>query len=415
MSKIEKILEASKRVLNDVALSNGAIVAANTDHKYYPRTAKDYRYVWPRDAAYVCVAFDYLHNANKRETEHEKISPNPSLLKRAINGIQERYFDWLTERPEDFKKEGLLFQHYSTNGRKQGEQFQPDQMGTTLWAIWHHFQVSCRNPAINRPSCKKCQSIICGTMPSRRNADDCAEWARKDAYAYEALIRRLADGICSQWKGAYFFKNTSDLWEEGKRRTSTKIENNFTYTLAACASGLEKALLMLPGNENWGKAAGEMRRKIDEAYCKEDKYFYRCHGKIDDKNIDASLLGLVWPFGIIPLNDIRIKNTVKKIEEKVVVNGGVRRFEMDYYDGEGTGQEGAGAWPLLNFWMSIYWSAAGNKKKAKKYFDWVIDRMDDEFIPEQIYDDFRDGQGIKPLAWGHAMFIIAYYNLYQGC
>src|SRR4030042_2417002 len=252
-SKIEKIIEASKLVLNDVALPNGAIVAANTDHEYYPRTAKDYRFVWPRDAAYICVALDYLENANEREYERGKIPPNPSLLKRGIEGIQERYFDWLNERPEDFKKEGLLFQHYSTNGRKQGHQFQPDQMGTTLWAIWHHFQ---------------------GNLSG--------------AYKYEALIRRLSDGICSQWKGAYFFKNTSDLWEEGKRRTSTKIENNFTYTLAACASGLEKALLMLPGNENWGKAEGEMRGKIDEAYCKEGKYFYRCHGKIDDKNIDAS-------------------------------------------------------------------------------------------------------------------------------
>ncbi|MFH0854602.1 MAG: glycoside hydrolase family 15 protein [bacterium] len=372
-SKITKILEASKQVLQDVALPNGAIVAANTDHEYYPRTAKDYRYVWPRDAAYICVALDYLNNANKRELKHEKISPSPSLLKRGINGIQERYFKWLTERPEDFKKEGLLFQHYSTNGRKQGDQFQPDQMGTTLWAIWHHFKNNL-----------------------------------SDAYRYESLIRRLADGISNQWKGFYFFKNTSDLWEEAKRKTSTKVENNFTYTLAACACGLEKALLMFPNNSNWGKTAGEMRKRIDEAYNEDEKYFYRSHGKIDDKNTDASLLGLVWPFEIIKADDIRMKNTVKRIEERVAIDGGVHRFEMDYYDGEGTSQEGAGAWPLLNFWMAIYWTIAGDEKKAKKYFDWVIDRMDDEFIPEQLYDDLRDGQGVKPLAWSHAMCVVAF-------
>ncbi|MFH1030943.1 MAG: glycoside hydrolase family 15 protein [bacterium] len=389
MLKINKILETSKRVLYDVALPNGAIVAANTDHEYYPRTAKDYRYVWPRDAAYVCVALDYLENANECEMGRlyanppikgeGKTSPNLSLSRRGTEScIQERYFDWLTERPEDFKKEGLLWQNYSTNGRKESCQFQPDQMGTTLWAIWHHFKDNLSG-----------------------------------AYKYETLIRRIADGICSQWKGSYFFKNTSDLWEDGKRKTSTRIENNFTYTLAACASGLEKALLIFPNNLNWEKASGEMRKKIDQSYDKKNKYFYRNYGKISDRNMDASLLGLVWPFEIVRADDIRMRNTVKKMEEKVVIYGGVHRFEMDYYDGEGTGYEGAGAWPLLNFWIAIYWAIAGDKKKAKKYFDWVINRMDDEFIPEQIYDDFRDGQGIKPLAWSHAMFIVAFYKLYN--
>lgn len=381
--KINKLLETSAQVLKDVALPNGAIVAANTDKKYYPRTAKDYRYVWPRDAAYVCVAADYLENTKLHETEHEttrKIKHPPYLPQGwSLMNIQERYFDWLMEQPEDFQKEGLLYQNYSTNGKKFGCQFQPDQMGATLWAIWHHF---------------KNDISLAGK--------------------YELLIKRLADGLCSEWKGAYFFKNTSDIWEEGKRMTSTKMENNFTYSLAACASGLEKAELIFPDNENWKKTAKEMRAKIDEAYNEKEKYFFRNHGKIDDKNIDASLLGLVWPFSVIDATDKRMANTVKKMEEKVVINGGVHRFEMDYYDGEGTSQEGAGAWPLLNFWMAIYWKKAGNAKKAKKYFNWAVNKIgDDGLIPEQIYGDFRDGHGIKPLGWSHAMFVISYFILYR--
>jgi len=361
--KLKQLLQSSKKVFADVSLPNGAIVAANTDQKYYPRSAKDYYYVWPRDAAYVCIALDYLDNENKGKSGDGFC-------------IQKSYFKWLEERPEDFKKEGLILQNYSTNGRKYKHQFQPDQTGISLWAIWHHFE---------------------------NNLSDSVE--------FETLVRRLADGICNDWKGSYFFTNTCDLWEEGRRKTSTKVENNFTYSLAACASGLEKAFLMFPNNEQWAQTANEMRKKIDEAYSVEDKYFLRNHGKIEDINTDASLLGLVWPFNIIDAKDARMINTVKRMEEKIIINGGVHRFEMDYYDGEGTSAEGGGAWPMLNFWMAIYWHLAGNQKKADSYFDWVLKKVDNEFIPEQIYGDFRDGKGVSPLAWSHAMFVISYFML----
>lgn len=354
--KINKILQVSRQILQDVSLRNGAIVAANTDHDYYPRTAGNYRYVWPRDAAYVCVAADYLNLQ-----------------------IQEPYFKWLESRPEDFKKEGLLFQNYSTNGRKHHGQFQPDQMGSSLWAIWHHFKDNL-----------------------------------SDAKKFESLIKRLADGICNEWTGSYFFKNTCDLWEERHRATSTKIENNFTYSLAACAGGLEKALKIFPNNNNWEKTSKEMREKIEQSYIKKDGYFPRNFGKINDPNMDASLLGLVWPYEILDAADEKIANTIQRMEEKIVIEGGVHRYEMDYYDGEGTSQEGAGAWPLLNFWMSIYWKLAGNRKKSEQYFDWVVEKTDKTgLISEQIFQDFRKNSGITPLAWSHAMFVIAYYFLYK--
>ena len=41
----EALLEASRRVIKDAVVENGAIVAANTDMKYYPRDVTSYRYV----------------------------------------------------------------------------------------------------------------------------------------------------------------------------------------------------------------------------------------------------------------------------------------------------------------------------------------------------------------------------------
>ncbi|MBU1167812.1 hypothetical protein KKC60_05435 [Patescibacteria group bacterium] len=350
--KIQKTIERSKEVIKDVSVINGGIVAANTDQPYYPRHAKNYHYVWPRDAAYICVAADMIGL-----------------------DITNPFLAWLESRPEDFVKEGLLFERYATNGRKEGSgQFQPDQAGTILWAIYEHL---------------------------KDERDKCRE--------HEVLIRRLADGLVSEWKGKYFFKNTVDLWEEGARRTSTKMENNFTYSLAACGRGLMLADQLI-NNPSWAKASSQMLELVGQAYSKERQYFLRNHGRIDDFNVDASLLGLVYPFEAVEANDERMINTVKMMEEKIVENGGVHRFEMDYYDGEGSGHEGGGAWPILNFWMAIYYATKGDRNKSEEYYFWVLDKIDDDgFIPEQIFEDFREG--IKPLAWSHAMFIVASKHL----
>ncbi len=349
--KIKELIKTSREVLADVVLENGAIVAANSDKLYYPREASNYRFVWPRDASFVCIAAKYLDLP-----------------------IQEKFLEWLRTKPEDFKKDKLLYANYSTNGRiaSMGAQFEPDQMGTVLWMI--HFIYK----------------------------DDLTS-----ALKHKELIIRLADGLCAAWNKTYFLPNTLDLWEDGFRKTSSIMENNFTYSLAACAQGLLLANEIIQ-NKLWKKVAMEMLSEIDEAYSKKDGHFLRNCGKICDKNIDASLLGLVWPFEIVDAEDERIKKTVQKIEENIVTGGGVHRFQFDYFDSEGTAWEGGGAWPILNFWLAIYWHLAGNKRKAEAYYNWVLERTD-KYIPEQVFKDFR--QSISPLAWSHAMFIIASHHL----
>jgi len=352
--KIQRLIKVSRAVIEDCALENGAIVAANTDKPYCPKEAADYRYVWPRDASLICVAAEYL-----------KLP------------IQESFFRWVCERPEDFKQDKLLYSNYSTNGRiaSMGKQFMADQMGTLLWAIHYHFRKD-----------------------------------HKKAMRFKELIELLADGLSKVWNKNYFLVSTTDIWEESHRRTSIRIENNFTYTLAACARGLLCAHEIIP-NPLWKDTAMQMISEINEAYNEKNKYFYRNVGKISDPNIDTSLLGLVYPFRIHEPSDEKIVNTVKKIEREIVINGGVHRYQFDYFDSEGSSQEGGGVWPVLNFWMSIYWSLAKNKEKALQYYNWVIDRSDkfSGYFPEQYFDDFRIS--IYPLAWSHAMFIIATHYL----
>jgi GH15 family glucan-1,4-alpha-glucosidase len=327
-------------------LENGAIVAANCFKKYFPKEAKYYTYVWPRDASFICVAADILE----------------------IEKIQERFFDWCENRAADFAKTGVFFQNYFVNGLKASGNFQPDQTGSVLWAVWHYY----------KDKLKKVSKHV-------------------------MLVRRAANGICKRWNGNCFSEVSNDLWEE--RFAFSDLEENFTYSLAACIKGLECANAITP-NKKWVEVADEMRERLENHYA---RHFVRSYGMLSDGRIDASVLGLVYPFEVFSPNDRRIVATVKELERKLVISGGVHRYENDEYDGwiynSMHRNKGAGAWPILNFWLSIYYARLGHREKALQYYNWVLNRTQ-KFIPEQIFEN-NVQVSVKPLCWSHAMFIIA--------
>jgi len=79
------------------------------------------------------------------------------------------------------------------------------------------------------------------------------------------------------------------------------------------------------------------------------------------------------------------------------------RYKGDKYIGK-LKRGKAGSWPILNFWLSIYYTKLGKREKALQYFNWVVDRVEEK-LPEQIKNEKISS--IIPLAWSHAMFIIA--------
>lgn len=344
--KIDKLIETSRQVILDCALENGAIVAANCFKEYFPKEAKYYTYVWPRDASFTCVAADIL----------------------GIEDIPERFFDWCANRAAGFPETGIFFQNYFVNGLKASGNFQPDQIGSFLWAVWHHYKNDL-----------------------------------KKASDHGTLVRRAADGMCKKWKANHFVEVTNDLWEE--RFAFPDLEENFTYSLAACAKGLECANAIIP-NKKWIEVAGQMRQRLRNHYA---GHFFRSYGKLSDRRIDASMLGLIYPFEAFPPGDKRVAATVHELEKKLVIRGGVHRYADDEYDGwiydSIHRNKGAGAWPILNFWLSICCARLGHREKALQYYNWVLDRVQ-KFIPEQIFENSVQ-VSVKPLCWSHAMFVIA--------
>jgi glucoamylase len=352
-AKIKNMIKISRKVIEDSVLDNGAIVAANATKEYYPSAAKNYFYVWPRDASYTCVAADLV----------------------GIENIQEKFFNWCLNRAEGFKETGLFYEKYYVNGLKALGRFQPDQTGTVLYAVWHH----------------------------------CSLGNSEIVSKFEDLIIKSANGLCDKWNGDCFDLISNDLWEE--RLSFPDLEENFTYSLAACIKGLECANSMIP-NDGWTRVSRQMKERLEKHFVHDYSkkgYFVRSFGKLIDEKIDASMLGLVYPFEVYKADEPRIISTVGEIEKRLITDGGVHRYEFDEYDGwmhEGMHRKkGAGAWPLLNFWLSIYYSLKDDKDRAKMHYEWVLNRVNDH-IPEQIFNN-RIQTSICPLVWSHAMFIIA--------
>jgi len=344
---IKRLIESSTQVLNDCMMPGGGIVAANTRKSYYPRNAKNYMFVWPRDGAFACQASELL-NLN----------------------ISERFFSWCISA-EGWPTTGLFYKKYFLNGRKAAPQFQPDQSGSVLYIasqLWNDGAIT-NTTLINK------------------------------------LVNNTADGICKHWNHSHFKLVTQDLWEE--RLCFPDIEEFFTYSLAACIAGLREACKIM-SKPKWEKTAYSMENVLLQT---PGEHFGRSYGKLEDARIDASLLGLVYPYNVVAPDNPRFIRTMEMIEQCIVKNNGVYRYEHDEYDGwvynkETNRKKGAGYWPLLNFWMSIVQLKMGNREKAETYYFKVLDDVKSHLIPEQIFNN--DIQvAVSPLGWSHSMFLLA--------
>lgn len=340
--KAKGLMLTSQSVLEAYCLDNGAIIAADTDHPTYPVDGSDYRFVWPRDAAFTLYA---LHQLGVDKSE--------------------AYCQWLLARAESFHDAGFRFRRYATNGATSWTEssYQPDQAGATLWAL---AEINNQSEAVRR------------------------------------VVQHTADLLVRSWHENHFDGLIHDLWEHVIYEHD---DTAFSYSLAACARGLQLAAEHYDGPEEWRNAAAEM--SVTLAHSHSNNHFSRLAHQ-DDGNLDASLCALVWPFRVTS-HERQLKQTLKKLRQELYCPLGMRRFANDTYDGllrRGLDENGgAGPWPLLSLWYAIALYELGQKDEAVEAYEAVLRVVPDDYLPEQLFDDER--VGITPLAWSHAMFIIA--------
>ena len=117
--------------------------------------------------------------------------------------------------------------------------------------------------------------------------------------------------------------------------------------------------------------------------------------------MDISILGAVNPYKLFSPKEKKILNTVERINMTLrTYTGGYIRFENDSYKG------GYNPWVIANLWMANYYLDAGENKKAKECFDFVVNSASElGFLGEQVNNETMKPNWIIGLMWSHAMFI----------
>ncbi len=345
-----KLEERSIRILLENQSEYGSFIASPTFSQY--------GYSWLRDGSFIAWA----------------------LLERGYVEETERFLDWcaavidryswkIAELPGliDSGKAAagnFLQARYALDGSEDtGEwpNFQIDGYGTWLWLV-----------------AEFCAAKGLAAVPGR--------WASAVSATgrYLRLVWRLPN---------------SDCWEENP----DKIHPS---TLACVAGGL-RALGGFLGDTEWLALSSEIEgfiRANSSPVTGVPKY-------IGSESVDSSLLWLTVPFGILGTGDELMARTVRRIEERLLEKGGVKRYPEDTY-------YGGGQWILLTAWLGLYYLGEGRVADAEIVRDWIVGRMEEDgSLPEQVLEivnepsmigpwEDRWGKVASPLLWSHAMFLI---------
>ena len=127
------------------------------------------------------------------------------------------------------------------------------------------------------------------------------------------------------------------------------------------------------------------------------------------KSLDASLL-LLPLVGFLPPEDPRIQGTLKAIEERLLVDGLVMRYDT----GEGVDglPPGEGAFLACSFWLADNYVLQGRSAEAGELFQHLLGLCNDVGLLAEEYDPRARRQlGNFPQAFSHVALVNTAYNL----
>lgn len=330
---------------------SGAMVAAPEFDSHY-LACGGYGYCWPRDAMFVALALD--------EAGYHQEAENFYLFAGRIQN-----------------SDGSWHQRYHMNGSLAptwGQQI--DQMGAVLWGYYHHYRLT-------------------GNVEFLKEI-----WPSVYKGAQYLALHRSKNGLPIP---------TMDIWEDQFAQS--------TYASSAVYGGLKGSarLAYHLGKEElqkqWDKTADSVKDSIImNQWNKDFNSFIRSvnHNPneghyIQDTRLDIALLGLVYPYSVLPPAHSRIQSTAKLIKERLSnsIAGGIHRYEGDSY-------AGGNPWVLGTLWLSIFHSLQGEKTEALKLIKWAEKNSSQaELLPEQVHRLNGGPEWVLPLSWSHAMYILA--------
>jgi GH15 family glucan-1,4-alpha-glucosidase len=159
--------------------------------------------------------------------------------------------------------------------------------------------------------------------------------------------------------------------------------------------------------DRWRKVRAEIHADVcDQGFDPALNSFVRTYGS---RELDASLL-LLPAVGFLPPDDPRIAGTIDAIEERLVVDGLVLRYDtLRAHDGLPAGE---GAFLACSFWLVDAYVMLGRTEKAKALYARLAALANDLGLLSEEYD-VRSGRflGNFPQAFSHVALVNTAFNL----
>jgi glucoamylase len=313
-----------------------------------PCMEPEYRFCWPRDATYIAYAFDRcgFHQESKK------------------------FYKWCKRAQEP---EGGLYQRYFIEARIRGPCWssQIDEIATVIWGIGKHFDLTGDRGFLESlwSTIKKAAEFMCDKMDPKTS-----------------LIKSV--GLWEEKFGSHIYSNAAvcNALKTASRTAKVLNENNFSEKWSASAEKIRSSLLDLA----WDSSKNQFLKTFNPR----------------DETLDVSLIGLTFPFEVLPAQDEMMRKTVAAIENSFNYEvGGIGRYSGDVY-------YGGNPWILATLWLALYNEKLKDGKKMEKLLKWTINHATElGLLSEQVNKSQGTSISAIPLAWSHAFFILSALGL----
>ncbi|MGE5591677.1 MAG: glycoside hydrolase family 15 protein [Bacillota bacterium] len=317
-----------------------------------------YRYSWLRDGAFIAYAMD-------RVGEHTSALAFHRWVDRTLRGVAHKVevLEGKDATGEPILPSEWLHCRYTLDGREGTEEwghFQLDGYGAWLWALCEHSEL------VGSPD------VLEELRPS-----------------VDLVVRYLF---------RFWDRPNYDSWEEHG-------DQQHPATLACIYGGL-----MAVNRHRCDPGLTRLAERIRTYVLERFVHRGRLTKFADGRSVDANLLWLAIPFGLLDPADPIMRRTVAELERRCVT-GGLHRYPEDTY-------YGGGEWILLTAWLGWYYARVGSIDRALELLAWVEAQAGTHGdLPEQVTERVNDPEMVQPwverwgpvatpLLWSHAMYLV---------
>jgi GH15 family glucan-1,4-alpha-glucosidase len=234
----------------------------------------------------------------------------------------------------------------------------------------------------------------------------------------DALYHARGHGMPENRHGAAVMQALLEHLEEIWRRHDKSIwevrgpGQQFTYSKVMAWAAFDRAARIAENSQagsgsHWQRLSDTIHRDVcAKAFDAELGSFVQAYGS---KSLDASLL-LMPLVGFLPADDPRIRGTVRAVEQRLISNGLVMRYDTGaQIDGLPPGE---GAFLACSFWLADNYVLQGRDAEAGALFERLLALCNDVGLLAEEYDP-RDRRqlGNFPQAFSHVALVNTGFNL----